>query len=413
MRVSAKMFYLDSSPRNRRQVACLAAFLTLVLIITSSAVEAGGLYLPEAAVTTTGTANAGTGAIAEDATTLATNPAGMTRLKGKSLSLGAGLLLPSTEFDVETSAVGGGDGGEQGSPVPILSTFYVHPLGENFRAGLGLFSLSGAALDPDDDWAGRFQLQEISLLSLSAIPSLAYRINNWLSLGAAATITYATLDYDVAAPLSHQVSVEKADDFAFGYILGILVEPTPRTRFGLTYLSEVDLDLSGDVDIIPTPIASGIALDLPLAQTLRASAYHEINEKWALVGSVAWEDWSTLESQLVSTSAGSSVIDRGWDDVWHFAVGARYRPADKWLLQFGAAYDTSPVDADDRTADLPIDRQIRIGAGVEYDWNDAMTLGASFVYVDLGDAEIESTLFSGEYETNRLLFFGLYSKWRW
>ena len=36
-----------------------------------------------------------------------------------------------------------------------------------------------------------------------------------------------------------------------------------------------------------------------------------------------------------------------------------------------------------------------------------------FVYVDLGEAEIDATLFSGEYETNRILFFGLYSKWRW
>ena len=411
----ASQFSFVSILKHRHQVICLATLLlSLIFIMTSPAVNAGGLYLPEAAVTTSGTANAGTEAIADDATTLATNPAGMTRLKGKSFSLGAGLLLPSTEFDVETTAVGGGDGGEQGSPAPILSAFYVHPFGENFRAGLGLFSLTGAALDPDDDWAGRFQLQEISLLSLTAIPSLAYKVNNWLSFGAAANITYATMDYDVAAPAAaSQVSVEMADDFAFGYILGVLVEPTPQTRFGLTYLSEVDLELSGDVDIVPTPISAGIALDLPLAQSVRVSAYHEINEKWALVGSVAWEDWSTLENQLVSTLAGSALIDRGWEDVWHFAVGARYRPTDKWLLQFGAAYDTSPVDADDRTADLPVDRQIRIGAGVEYDWNEAMTLGASFVYVDIGDAEIESTLFSGEYDTNRLLFFGLYSKWRW
>ena len=34
-------------------------------------------------------------------------------------------------------------------------------------------------------------------------------------------------------------------------------------------------------------------------------------------------------------------------------------------------------------------------------------------YLDLGEAEIDATLFSGEYETNRILFFGLYSKWRW
>ena len=48
---------------------------------------------------------------------------------------------------------------------------------------------------------------------------------------------------------------------------------------------------------------------------------------------------------------------------------------------------------------LPSDQQIQIGRCGEYDWNDAMTLGAPFVYVDLGAAEIDTTLFSGEYET--------------
>ncbi|MEE8173166.1 MAG: OmpP1/FadL family transporter [Alphaproteobacteria bacterium] len=396
------------------QVACRAGALGLAITIASAPSQAGGLYFPEAAVTTTGTASAGAEAIADNATTLATNPAGMTRLEGKALSLGAGLAVSSVEFEVDSSTVGGGDGGDQGSLAPILSAFYVHPLGENLRAGLGLFSLSGAVLDPDDDWAGRFQLQEISLLSLTAIPSVAYRINNWFSVGAAATITYATLDFDVAAPApASQISVDQADDVAFGYILGVLLEPTPRTRFGLTYLSEVDLDLSGDVDIVPTPISAGIALELPLAQSVRASVYHEISERWALVGSVAWEDWSALEHQLISTSGGSVVFDRGWEDTWRVALGARYRAADNWLVQFGWAYDTSPVDSDDRTADLPIDRQIRLGAGIEYDWSTTMTTGASFVYINAGDAKIDATLFSGEYETNHVLFFGLYNKWRW
>ena len=83
------------------------------------------------------------------------------------------------------------------------------------------------------------------------------------------------------------------------------------------------------------------------------------------------------------------------------------------IVNFAPAIAFVTVVIGVRTADLQVNRQIRIGAGVEYDWNEAMTLGTSFVYVDLGDAEIESALFSGEYDTNRLLFFGLYSKWRW
>jgi hypothetical protein len=44
-------------------------------------------------------------------------------------------------------------------------------------------------------------------------------------------------------------------------------------------------------------------------------------------------------------------------------AGVHYRPVEKWLLQLGFAYDTSPVDSDDRTPDMPIDRQIRYATG--------------------------------------------------
>ena len=110
------------------QVACRAAALILAITIASTPIQAGGLYFPEAAVTTMGTAGAGTEAIADDATTLASNPAGMTRLEGKALSLGAGRAMACAEFDVDSTMIGGGDGGDQGSLAPILSAFHVHPL---------------------------------------------------------------------------------------------------------------------------------------------------------------------------------------------------------------------------------------------------------------------------------------------
>ena len=43
---------------------------------------------------------------------------------------------------------------------------------------------------------------------------------------------------------------------------------------------------------------------------------------------------------------------------------------DRWLLQVGFSYDTSPVDSDDRTPDMPMDRQIRYTTGVQYKWSD-------------------------------------------
>ena len=223
------------------------------------------------------------------------------------------------------------------------------------------------------------------------------------------------MDYTLAAPPpngSASVNID-ADDFAVAATAGVLFELSPRTRFGLLYISETDLDLSGDVSISPISQQAGIDLGLPLAQTVRGSVYHEINDRVALLASVAWEDWSTLENQFISTESGSNVLPRNWEDTWHFAVGVQYRPDDRWMLQTGFAYDTSPVDDEDRTADLPVDRQIRFAAGAEYVLSPTMTVGGSFNYTNLGDAEIDRPNLKGDYETNSFFVLSFYSKWKW
>jgi hypothetical protein len=46
-----------------------------------------------------------------------------------------------------------------------------------------------------------------------------------------------------------------------------------------------------------------------------------------------------------------------------------FRSADNWLSQLGISINTSPIDSEDRTPDVPIDRQIRHAIGVEYNWS--------------------------------------------
>ena len=53
--------------------------------------------------------------------------------------------------------------------MPLLSAGYIHKLSERWRLGLGLATIAGAVLDPDDDWAGRQQITETSLLTLSGL----------------------------------------------------------------------------------------------------------------------------------------------------------------------------------------------------------------------------------------------------
>jgi long-chain fatty acid transport protein len=77
------------------------------------------------------------------------------------------------------------------------------------------------------------------------------------------------------------------------------------------------------------------------------------------------------------------------------------------------------VDDDDkRSPDLRLDRQIRIGTGIQYDWNADVTLGLAYENLDAGDAGIDQEGgplqgdLKGEYETNAIHFMAVNVIWR-
>jgi long-chain fatty acid transport protein len=375
----------------------------------------GGLYLNEFGTPSMGVAGAGANAVANDASTSFHNAAGMTRIKGNELMGTAGVLNATVKFDPDADTpVSGGDGGNAGGPAPIIGGFYVHSLSDKWKLGANLITITGAVLDYDDDWTGRYLNTEVTLLSMTLYPSIAYRVNKWLSLGGGPQIMYADLEMKAKAPPPNGNGKVKIDgnDVAFGFGLGALVELSERTRFGVVYQSEIEPEFDGDVSIDPPGIEAGTDTKITLARFIKVSGYHEFNDQLALLGTVGWEDWSAFEDVNISTDRGSQKIPRDWKDTWKFAAGVHYRPVEKWLLQLGFSYDTSPVDSDDRTPDMPIDRQIRYATGVQYKWNDRLSTGAQSVYADYGKSKIDNNLLKGDYKQNDIFFFALNANWK-
>ena len=396
----------------------IATLLFLVYLILPSVSIAGGLYLNEFGTPSMGVAGAGANAVASDASTAFHNPAGMTRIEGKELMVTAGLLDATVKFDQDPDTpVPGGDGGDAGGPAPIIGGFYVHSLSDRWKLGGNLITITGAVLDYDDDWTGRYLNTEVTLLTMTFAPTIAYRVNDWLSLGATAEIMYADLEMKAKAPLpgpggnEGEVKID-GNDVAFGFGLGALFELSERTRFGLVYQSEIEPEFDGDVDLSPPGLSVATDTTITLAQFVKLSAYHELNDRWALLGTVGWEDWSAFEDVNISTDSGSTDIPRDWKDTWKFAAGVHYRPVEKWLLQLGMSYDTSPVDKEDRTPDMPIDRQIRYATGVQYKWSERLSTGAQFVYADYGKAKIDNQRLKGEYKTNDIFFLAVNANWK-
>lgn len=291
--------------------------------------------------------------------------------------------------------------------IPFGGGYGVMSVNEDLKVGFGVFSVSGAALDPRDDWSGRYSVQEIELLTLSFNPSVASRVNENFSLAVGAIAMFADLNYELAAPPrgSGQVDID-GDDWTFSYNFGALYEYSPETRFGLIYVSEIDPKFSGDLKLSAGGPGVGLSseLEFTFPQLVRFGGYHELNSEWAILGTVGWEDWSEFDSFTVSVAGGTGVLPTGWKDTYHFGGGLHYRPNDEWLFQYGVSYDTSPVDTKDRSAYLPMDRQIRVAFGTQYQWSEKLKIGGTVEYIDLGDARINDPDFLiGEYDTNRLV----------
>jgi long-chain fatty acid transport protein len=403
----------------RNKIAChspiVLIFVTLLMI--PGAGHAGGLYINEFGTPSMGVAGAGVNAVASDASTSFHNPAGMTRIKGKELMGTGGLLYSTVKFDKDADTpIDGGNGGDAGGFAPLLGGFYAHSINDRWKLGANLISITGAILDYDNGWTGRYLNTDVKLLTLTFYPSVAYRVNNWLSLGGGPQIMYADLELKSKAPPPNgtgQVKID-GDDIAFGFGLGALIELSERTRFGISYQSEIEPEFNGDIKFKGKAGSAdaGVDTEITLARFIRISGYHELNNRWALLGTVGWEDWSEFENINISTGQGSQKIPRNWDDTWKFAAGVHFRPVDKWLLQLGFAYDTSPVDSDDRTPDMPVDRQIRYATGVQYEWSERLSTGAQFVYADYGKAKIDNDLLKGDYKRNDLFFFGINANWK-
>lgn len=411
-------------------------FTFFVAGLMSQSAWSGGLWLYEAAHSEVGTASAGLTAIAERASTAGTNPAGMTRLNRSEFMAGFQPMYLDSKFDLDYATYGSDDGGQNGGFVPSASMFYVYDYASDIKLGIALGTYKGLGLDYGDSWAGRYFVTEAELLSFAINPSIALKVNEQLSLGVGFTILYSSLDQSMAFnnnPFGIGNSADgkiKLDDsdVGYGYNIGLLYEFSDRTRLGIHYRSEIEVEfedtlkLKGVLPIIPELFpSSDTDIEMTSPQSLMISAYHEIDSRWTLVGNLGWQEWSEFgKTEFTLNNLDQNIkTDRDFDDTHHVALGIRYRYSDDWMLLAGLAYDSSPVGNSDRTLDLPLDRQIRYGVGAEYQVNNDVTVMAGYALVDLGNASINQTrslldtdTIRGDFDSNYLHILTINASWK-
>ncbi len=382
--------------------------------------QAGGLWLNEFGDLAGGRASAGAAAGTDEPSTQLHNPASLTRLAGSQLQVAGAALLPRAQFEQTSDPAlgpGGGDGGEGGVFSPSAGVFYVHDTqSDDWGAGIHFSGLAGIGLDYDDDWVGRYQTIENRLMVAAFAPTVAYRVSDKLSVGASMQWYFASVDLSTRVP---NPLPQRADGFAtvdgtdsdVAYTLGLLYEFSDQTRLGLKYQSEMSPEFAGELSLKNVEISVDTRTGLTLAQYVRLGLYHQLTDRLALDLTLGWDDWSELDQVTVSVARGSVGLDKNGHDTHQVAVGLEYVVTERWLMTAGVSYDTNPLDAGNRTADMPLDRQYHIGLGGQYQYSDSFTLAGYVNYADIGSGRISTPTWQGEYDKLAIYQMGVSARW--
>jgi long-chain fatty acid transport protein len=428
--------------RSFRHLPLPLALAGIGLLLGPAAALAAGFQLNETSASGLGNAFAGGAAVAEDASTLWSNVAGLSRLTARQGAVAVHLITPSIKFGDQASTPAtqqalGGNGGDAGGLNVVPSLYLVMPVNDRWVAGVGVTAPWGLVTEYDNGWIGRFQASKSSIQTLNINPGLSFKATPRLALGfglnvqrmvaeftnqvnySAALLSAATANgiaagsatfnaIAAATPGLESAARIKGSDNAWGWNAGVLWDIDAQHRVGLHYRSSIRYHLDGSAHFDnPTPVVSaalaptvgalaagvnaaalydgGVHAAVKLPPIANLSYFGALTPRWDLMADLQWTGWSTIETLRFVRSDGSVLqsTPENFRDTWKLAVGANYRPGGDWLWRMGLAIDQSPVRDAYRTPRLPDQDRTWLAFGAQYQPGGAWRLdfGAAYLWI--------------------------------
>jgi long-chain fatty acid transport protein len=259
-------------------------------------------------------------------------------------------------------------------------------------------------------------------------------VNDWLAIGAGLNAMYGYMDGQVA--VNNLIGGDgrmniRDETWGFGGNAGIMITPREGTRIGINYLSQVDLNFDAQPSFHNLGPGLGVLLARPpvldmgmtVPQSVMVGVYQKLNDQWALMADVGWQDWSQFSQVTIGVNTANPTRDRDltsnlhFNDTYHGAIGVEYLYSENWRFTGGFAYDTSAVDDADRSVTLPVGDTYRYGLGAFWKISKSVDLGAAYELVWAGNMPVtQSSAFrgtvSGSYHEAYLSFFSVNLNWR-
>jgi long-chain fatty acid transport protein len=362
--------------RIRRSGPLLAGvFVAAVSILGPLPADAAGFAIFEQGARAMGFAGAFT-AQASDPSAVFHNAAGIAFLGGRQAYVGGTLVAPTATFQGADPFPGSAvtERSDIGVLVPP-AVYYTHQLSERLVVGAGWntpFGLHTEWASPDS-FTGRFVSQVAELKGFSLNPTVAYKVEDRLAVGAGLDVRFSsvalTRRVPVINPFTQTVAdaatarLESGTETGFGFNLGVLARPTDNLSLGASYRHKVKVDYRGSATF--SPLSTGnpeldavVAAQLPAGSLplttfivfpaiASVGAAYTWND-WTVEADVNWYQWSTFDRVLLLFETRgdlSEALVEDYANSWQYRVGVERPLGRAWTVRGGYFFDQSPAPA--------------------------------------------------------------------
>jgi long-chain fatty acid transport protein len=317
------------------------------------------------------------------------NPATMTQQRGIQSEVDLMGIFPYASNTPKSGSLTGipGFGGtsDTGDDAFVPSGYFSWQLNPSLWLGVSLNSPFGLSVSFPTAWAGRDYGQSSDLKTYNATPSLAYRINDWLSVGVGVQIEYAnaSVSRGVTVPIPGfgvfpDTATLSGKGWGYGFTVGATLTPTPTTTIGIGYRSAINQKLDGTLAVTgPLPLAAttgSVNTTLNMPDIVSLGIRQRIDPQWTLLGTVEWTNWSRIGTSNVMQGSGGAATVAGtavtlpfeYKDGWFFSLGAEYQWTERLAVRAGVGYEISPISDDVRIPLLPDNDRTWVSIGSSY-----------------------------------------------
>ena len=390
--------------------------LAFLFISSNQSIAAGystGLY------STSGMGNSYAGSVTgvHDISDMFFNPSILSNIKNNEFIISASHLDLDFDVDGASGSFAGGSNAtgkeiqDAGIDDQVPALYLATPINDKTTFGLSITSPFGLSTKYDKGWVGRYRAIESSIATFNINPSLSYKINDKLSVGAGLQAQYykAALTKAVYTGGADAIGKVHGSDWGYGYNLGANYKINDQLKFGIGYRSKIDYKITGTSRVADLSLYSDINAKTTTPESLTAGTSFKLNEAVELAYDVTWTRWSRLKSLIINATQNSSLNDRAdfnWHDSFLHSVGANFSVNNQWLVRTGVAYEKDAVTNANRELRAPNSDKVWTSIGFNYKIGKNLSVDGTYLHqfirtgtVNLTDSSSTVNSVSGKYKS--------------